>query len=1011
MPDGVVIADVGGRLLYINHLAEELSGYRREELVGLSIESLVPERFRGAHVAHRAQYASKPQKRPIGSGLALHLLRKDGIELAVDIALHPIETPAGVIVVAAIRAATDRAGADRPKSVLDHGQDGPDRAEGRLIEEIRRSTVHITEAILEGRDAENVMRLIVHHARELLRADGAVGLSVDASGGSTIFRVAEGLGADIIRGLQGSLSDSISGEVMRTGRPIAIGDVSSDHRMPAQLARVKNFGPALFVPLVVRSRAIGIIDLVRGRGRAPFSDEDLKLAQLFAAQAAVAMDYIQGADSRLRALDRLQAMTDVTRAILEGDSVDNALHWIARAARRLVAATMAGVFIEESPGGAVAIRGFDAAAREPTLLGHRVTGDSIAASVIHSGQTVVIEDAASHPGGSFREFVQDSGPAVCVPLKVRGVSVGAINLTRARSAAAFSEDDVSVAEAFAAQAAVVLEYGRNQAERQKAERRVAACMEVTQAIIAGRDTTEVLQLIAGRARDLVGAVFAAICSPEADGNHLVARVADGENAAAYRGARLPVASSLTGRVFATRQSLTVADAADDAAAYQPVLRLGNLGPALIVPLYVVNRSVGAMIVANQRGGAAFTQEDLSLVESFAAQAAMSVEIATVRERLQRLTSVTIAGQEPLEDALSALARTVVEATDTIACGIYLLDADHHLTIAGTYGLPVGFARVMADAFRQAGARFPQLDAIENRTVVVNDQAISRLLSQPASDPAFEPAREMLRGVSWDTLVTVPLMLGERVVGALSGYYPRSYSLTNAEVAFLKIVADQLAVMADNARLFTDAQANVAHEERQRLARELHDSVSQALFGIGLGARTAREHLERDPEAARVPLDYVLQLAEAGLAEMQALIFELRPESLEKEGLVGAMAKQAGAVRARHGIAVNEVFDAEPEAPIAVKEALFRIAQEALTNTAKHARASHIELRLSSVGEALVVEIRDDGAGFDAGAQFPGHLGLHSMRERALRLGGSLDIVSSAGQGTLVRAMIPFGARS
>ncbi|HET9849845.1 MAG TPA: GAF domain-containing protein [Candidatus Dormibacteraeota bacterium] len=844
MPDGVVIADVGGRLLYVNHLAEELSGYGRNELVGLSIENLVPERFRGAHGAHRAQYASKPQKRAMGSGLALHLLRKDGTELAVDIALHPIETPAGVIVVAAIRAATDPAAADRAQRALGHGQDGPDRAEGRLIEEIRRSTVHVTEAILEGRDAENVMRLIVHHARELLRADGAVGLSVDASGGSMIFRMAEGLGDDIIRGLQGSLSDSISGEVMRTGRPFAIGDVSNDHRMPAQLARVKNFGPALFVPLVVRSRAIGIIDLVRERGRAAFSDEDLKLALLFAAHAAV-----------------------------------------------------------------------------------------------------------------------------------------------------------------------VLEYGRNQAERQKAERRVAAGMEVTQAIIAGRDTTEVLQLIAGRARDLVGAVFAAICSPEADGNHLIARVADGENAAAYRGARLPVANSLTGRVFRTRQSLTVADAADDAAAYQPVLRLGNLGPALIVPLYVVNRSVGAMIVANQRGGAPFTQADLSLVESFAAQAAMSVEIATVRERLQRLTSVTIAGQEPLEDALSALARTVVEATDTIACGIYLLDADHHLTIAGTYGLPAGFARVMANAFRQAGARFPQMDAIENRIVVVNEQAISRLLSQPVSDPAFEPAREMLRGVSWDTLVTVPLMLGERVVGALSGYYPRGYSLTNAEVAFLKIVAGQLAVMAENARLFTDAQANVAHEERQRLARELHDSVSQALFGIGLGARTAREHLERDPEAARAPLDYVLQLAEAGLAEMRALIFELRPESLEKEGLVGAMAKQAAAVRARHGIAVNEVFDAEPEAPIAVKEALFRIAQEALTNTAKHARASYIELRLSSVGEALVVEIRDDGAGFDAGAQFPGHLGLHSMRERALRLGGNVDIVSSAGQGTLVRAMIPVGARS
>jgi signal transduction histidine kinase len=148
-----------------------------------------------------------------------------------------------------------------------------------------------------------------------------------------------------------------------------------------------------------------------------------------------------------------------------------------------------------------------------------------------------------------------------------------------------------------------------------------------------------------------------------------------------------------------------------------------------------------------------------------------------------------------------------------------------------------------------------------------------------------------------------------------------------------------------------------------------------------------------------------------MAEMRALIFELRPESLEKEGLVGALAKQAATLRARYGITVDDFVDAEPEAPIAVKEALFRIAQEALNNTAKHARASHVELRLKVAGDSLVVEIRDDGAGFDASGQFPGHLGLESMRERAHRLGGSVEIISSTGQGTIVRAMIPRGVGS
>jgi len=430
-----------------------------------------------------------------------------------------------------VAAATDRAPAVDPKR--------------ELSPEIRDALMHVTEAILEGEDAESVLLLIVQHARALVGADGAVGIGLDVPGGTIVSRVAEGLGADTFRSMQGTVSGSISGDVMQTGRPFAIPDVSVDPRVPAE-AKFPDFGPALFVPLVVRGGAIGIIDLVRVRGGQPFSEEHTKLAQLFAAQAAVAMDYARNADARRRALDRLQAMADVTNAILEGATVDSALQRIARAARRLVAATNAGVLIEESPGGALVIRAFDATAKYQVLQGLRVTGDSVAARVIRSGRTIVMEDAASDARTTkFRELVPDVGPAVCVPLKAGGRRVGAISLTRARSAAAFTEEDVSVAEAFASQAAVVLEYGRNLAERQKAERRVAAGMEVTQAIIEGRDTTDVLQLIAARARDLVGAAFAAIVSPEADGNHLIARVTDGANAEAYRGARLPVANSLT----------------------------------------------------------------------------------------------------------------------------------------------------------------------------------------------------------------------------------------------------------------------------------------------------------------------------------------------------------------------------------------------------------------------------------------------------------------------------------
>jgi PAS domain S-box-containing protein len=198
-------------------------------------------------------------------------------------------------------------------------------------------------------------------------------------------------------------------------------------------------------------------------------------------------------------------------------------------------------------------------------------------------------------------------------------------------------------------------------------------------------------------------------------------------------------------------------------------------------------------------------------------------------------------------------------------------------------------------------------------------------------------------------------------------------------------------------------------ERRRLARELHDAVVQALYGIVLGARAARGLLDRAPGQAAEPIEYVLSLAEAGLAETRALIFDLRPESLETEGLVAALTKQAAPLSARHGIEVHTDLCDEPALPLDIKEALYRIAQEALHNTVKHAQARRVDLRLADQAGTIVLEVCDDGKGFNPAGPFPGHLGLRSMCERATQLGGTLQIESAPGRGTCVRAEITYAA--
>ncbi len=259
-------------------------------------------------------------------------------------------------------------------------------------------------------------------------------------------------------------------------------------------------------------------------------------------------------------------------------------------------------------------------------------------------------------------------------------------------------------------------------------------------------------------------------------------------------------------------------------------------------------------------------------------------------------------------------------------------------------------------------------------------------------------------------MNAPLVFRGQSIGVLALAHPEANYYNASRVELAMAFANQAAVAIENARLYEQAHQVAALEERQKLARELHDSVSQALYGIALGARTARTLLDRDPAQAAQPLDYILYLSEAGLAEMRALIFELRPESLQTEGLVAALGKLVNALGARHQLKVTLEAQDEPAVLLDVKESLYRIAQEALNNIVKHARATQVKVSLKVESGELRLGISDDGTGFDTGAEFPGHLGMITMRERAEKVGGTFAIESAPNAGTHIQVTIPLSAR-
>lgn len=297
---------------------------------------------------------------------------------------------------------------------------------------------------------------------------------------------------------------------------------------------------------------------------------------------------------------------------------------------------------------------------------------------------------------------------------------------------------------------------------------------------------------------------------------------------------------------------------------------------------------------------------------------------------------------------------------------------------------------------------PLLDSILDRLneAVPHDGAAVLELDQHGS---LKPL--VVRGQREGTDLSLPLVVREKKLGRLvlfregAGFDTDSRTIASA-------FANQVAIALENDNLYDQVQEQAAYEERQHLARELHDSVSQALYGILLGAHTAQKQLESSPQKAAEALTYVENLAQAGLAEMRALIFELRPEALQRDGLTGAMRKQLDALESRHELNAHGELGEEPDLPLSTKQVIYRIAQEATHNVVKHAQASNVWVSLGAVADGYRLVVRDDGRGFDPELDYSGQLGLKSMRERAAALGGKLDIRSSSGEGTIVELVLP-----
>lgn len=297
-----------------------------------------------------------------------------------------------------------------------------------------------------------------------------------------------------------------------------------------------------------------------------------------------------------------------------------------------------------------------------------------------------------------------------------------------------------------------------------------------------------------------------------------------------------------------------------------------------------------------------------------------------------------------------------------------------------------------------GRAIPAPDIRRQLELMSDDLAPSPYLQRPEMKQLM---------TSFAAMLLSPLTIGRQPYGVMALYYRKPRPFTEEDVAEAQSLADQTALAIESAWLREQAGEAAALDERNRLARELHDSVTQSLYSVTLYAEAAARQLEAGNTPATVEhLRELRDTSRDALREMRLLIYELRPPEIERTGLAAALRGRLQAVETRGGVRAELIQDGDENIPAAVQQELYHIAREALNNSLKHSLATRLTVRLLYRPHETALEVEDDGAGFDSvEAMEAGGMGMRTMRERSQRLGAELEIRTAKGQGTLVRVRI------
>lgn len=848
-------------------------------------------------------------------------------------------------------------------------------------------------------DLQEILNDALEKTLEVLDTDAGGVYLLDQETGVITIAIHRGLKPESIKQLHElQLEEGFSGHVAKFGQPLVVRDISTHQRLSGIAAHEEGFRSLVSAPLSSKGKVLGRLFTV-SRGYRQFANPDVQLLTYIGHQVGVAVENAGLFEAEKRRAEQFRAISEVGRQIISILDVDQLLKEIVRRVREILGYYLVGIGL--IVGDEVIIKTgagpYWETSRQP--LSFRIGQEGIVGRVAGTGQPLLAPDVTQEPNYYHVPQITETRSELAVPLRTKDKVIGVLDI-QSRRLDAFDDNDVVVLQSLANQAAMAIENARLFEDKQKQTEQVSLINEVGRRLTAILAVDELLKQMIQLIQATMG--YHRVSIGLIEGNDLVFKAALGPGWESLEGRhmRLKVGrDGVTGWVASTGRPLLVPDVSQEPR-FVPTPVSPPSQSELAVPLKTKDTVIGVLNVESIQLDA-FDQSDTVVLQSLATQAAMAIENARLFEAEQRQAEqfrlINEVGRRmtsilDIDELLNQIAKMIQETFGYYRVEFGLIEGDQVVTLTTAARDWEGVHEAIQPKTRQPG---------------ITDWSASSGQHFLTTDVHQEPRYVQLGESETRLELAVPITAKGKVIAVLNIESDQLDAFNERDVVVLQSLANQMSVAIENARLYRQAQQLAVMEERQRLARDLHDSVTQSLYGMALYSEAAAGQLSLGAlDRVARHLSQLQDTAREALMEMRLLVYELRPPVLEEEGLVAALQARLLAVEGRLGLNTEFKVDGEIRLQPETEEGLYRIAQEALNNALKHADARNIRLSLHQDAQIVTLEIADDGVGFDpVTARERGGLGLAAMHERAAELGGQLTIHAKLREGTRVQVEV------